>query len=233
GVGDHEHVAVALVFNEAFVAVHLHCETPAVLLMADCGVVQGRSPVLSRSTIVALALVVATLRADAALRGLQPALGGVQFLRPGRRLLRLEAVRRRGWMRIAELLPGLRLAVVFLLGLEQLARVLQRLLRRDTAARPGRDLFRGFPDRLSCRRFPRGGLPTGAVLRRLARALAGGGLLRRRLPGSRLPHGRLLPGRFFRHYLLCHGLLRGRLPRGGFPCGNLLLRCLPGRGLLR
>src|SRR5690606_26686323 len=119
------------VLDEALMALHVDDEAVAANVVANHRHLQGDFSCLPGSAIIALALVVAPLRADAALRGLHPAFGGMQFFCLGSGLSGLETVLHRRRMRAVELLPWLRLAVVLLLGLEQLARVLQRLARRD------------------------------------------------------------------------------------------------------
>src|SRR5690606_42000761 len=68
------------------------------------------------SAIIALALVVAALGADAALRGLQPALGGVQLRRLCRGLLGLIAAVCGHVVASVKLLPRLQLPVVLEIG---------------------------------------------------------------------------------------------------------------------
>src|SRR5688500_19741251 len=193
---------------------------------------------------VALALLVAVLGADAALDRVHAALRRMQLVRLGPGLVRLEAGLRRLCMAAFQRLPGRRLAVVLLLGLEQCAGIGQRLLGRD---RRLADTWRGTA--AAGRLARRGRCPAGGRLRRsladglFRRGLAGGllrrgrlaGHLLRRAPARRLPRCDLLRGRPLR----C-GLLRGRLagrclPGGGFAGGLLgrLTRCGLADGLLR
>src|SRR5690606_26906567 len=172
------------------------------------------------SAIIALALVVAALRADAALGRLQPALGGMQFRRLRRSLVGLVAAVCVHVVAAIELLPGLRLPVMLLLGFEQLAGVLQGLLRGDAPPRlcgclPAAPLRRGRLARArGLRCFLRRGV---AAAGRRTGALPGGlpgCLLRRGFPGRGLPGGGFAG----------HGLLR----RGFAACRFLdrgLLRC--------
>src|SRR5690606_16971327 len=185
---------------------------------------------LRGSAIIALALVVAALGADAALGRLQPALGGVQFGGPGRRLLRLVAGLDRLPVAGVQLLPGRRLPIVFLLGFEQLAGVLQRLPGGDAAPRAGLRLLRGRPGR----DLFRGGLFRGGLLRG---DLLRGGLLARRRRLARTGRlscdsaDRLFRGRFARRDLLRRGLPRCGLLRCASGCRGLLRRGLLRRGL--
>ena len=91
------------------------------------------------SSIVALALAVPILAADAALDRLHAALACVQFLGLRRRALGLVPRSRHMPVMRIELLPRLLLTIVLVLGLQQLARVGQRLFRADLATR---DLLR-------------------------------------------------------------------------------------------
>src|SRR3546814_9279391 len=106
-----------------------------------------------------------------------------------------------------ELLPGRRLPIMLLLGFEQLAGVLQRLLG-------------GNPTR------PGGRLPAGhGFLRRGFARGAGGARWLRHRPGR---PGGALRGRLLLRRLPCGRFLRSRLLRGWFPRGRP-----PGRGFAR